>query len=207
MANLLLDGPADGPRFVLAHGAGAPMVHSWMNVLTARLAGRGLRVIRFEFAYMAARRAPGGTRRGPSPAATLEREWRDIIDELGDASTLCIGGKSMGGRIASMVADGAAVRGVVALGYPFHPPGKHDQLRTAHLEALAAPMLVLQGERDTFGDSADVAGYALSDTVTVEWMPDGDHSFKPRKASGRTLADNLDLAAERVASFVEQLAP
>ncbi|MYA54490.1 MAG: hypothetical protein F4X89_13585, partial [Dehalococcoidia bacterium] len=113
-----------------------------------------------------------------------------------------IGGKSMGGRIASMVAEEAGVAGVVCFGYPFHPPGKPERLRTAHLEAIATPVLILQGERDTFGRREEVAGYALSEQVRVHWLADGDHGLKPRKASGRTEAENLEEAAREAARFV-----
>jgi predicted alpha/beta-hydrolase family hydrolase len=116
-----------------------------------------------------------------------------------------IGGKSYGGRVASMVADSLApegLRGLVCLGYPFHPPGRPERLRTAHLEHLATPALICQGERDPMGTTADVAGYRLAPTIELSWAPDGDHDLRPRKAlSGRTHAQNLDAAADAVAEF------
>ena len=113
-----------------------------------------------------------------------------------------IGGKSMGGRIASMVADDAAVRGVVCLGYPFHPPGKLEKTRTNHLENLRTPTLILQGTRDSFGSPEEVRGYKLSSAIRIEWLEDGDHSFKPRARSGRTEADNVRAAIALVAEFI-----
>ena len=196
----LIDGPESAPTLVLAHGAGAPMDHPWMERVAALLAGEGVRTVRFEFPYMAARRTTG-KRPGPNPARVLEAAWREVIDDLG-AEGLVIGGKSMGGRIASMVAEEAGVAGVVCLGYPFHPPGKPDNLRTAHLEAIQTPVLILQGERDPFGRREEVAGYALSERVRVHWLPDGDHGLKPRKASGRTEAENLAEAVREAALFV-----
>lgn len=195
----LIDGPEDAPTLVLAHGAGAPMDHPWMTRMAGLLAAEGVRTVRFEFPYMAARRTTG-KRPGPNPSRVLEASWREVIDELG-AQGLVIGGKSMGGRIASMVAEEAGVAGVVCLGYPFHPPGKPETLRTAHLEAIRTPVLVLQGERDPFGRPEEVAGYALSEQVRVHWLTDGDHGLKPRKASGRTETENLEEAAREAARF------
>ena len=111
----------------------------------------------------------------------------------------------MGGRIASMVADEAGVRGLLCLGYPFHPPGRADKLRTDHLVELATPTLILQGERDTFGDREAVDGYNLSDSIEVAWVPDGDHSFKPRVKSGHTEPGNLEAAVAIAADFVKRL--
>ncbi|MEZ4502368.1 MAG: alpha/beta family hydrolase [Dehalococcoidia bacterium] len=168
------------------------------------LAEAGLRVARFEFPYM--RRAAAGTRIGrPDGERVLRASWIEAIEALGGADGLVIGGKSMGGRMASLVADEAGVRGLVCLGYPFHPPGKPERLRTAHLEALRTPALIVQGERDPFGTRADVEGYRLAPGIEVRWLEDGDHSFKPRKASGHTQAEHVRTTAEAVASFVKRL--
>lgn len=196
----LIDGAEHARTLVLAHGAGAPMDHPWMERVSGLLAGEGVRTVRFEFPYMAARRTTG-KRPGPNPGRVLEAAWREVIEDLG-AEGLVIGGKSMGGRIASMVAEEAGVAGVVCFGYPFHPPGKPDRLRTAHLEAIRTPVLILQGERDPFGRREEVAGYALSEQVRVHWLADGDHGLKPRKASGRTEAENLAEAVAEAARFV-----
>ena len=133
----LFTGPQDAPvTLLLAHGSGAPMDSPAMNAAAAALAGEGLRVARFEFAYMAARRTDG-SRRPPPKAETLNPEFRAAVAVLGASGKLVIGGKSMGGRVASMVADAlhaeGHVAGLLCLGYPFHPPEKPAQLRTAHL--------------------------------------------------------------------------
>jgi hypothetical protein len=185
---------------ILAHGAGGRMNSPFLNFIAEGLAESGVRVVRFEFPYMRARR------RVPDPPAVLMDAWRAVIEKFGGGPQVVIGGKSLGGRIASMVADGAAARGLVCLGYPFHPPGKPQQLRTAHLEALRTPALIVQGERDPFGRPEEVAGYKLSPSIRVEWMPDGDHSFKPRKQSGHTEKENLGRAVSLVAAFLSQLA-
>ena len=108
----------------------------------------------------------------------------------------------MGGRIATMVADDAAVLGVVCLGYPFHPPGQPAKTRTRHLEALRTPTLIVQGTRDSFGLPKDVETYKLSRAIRIEWLDDGDHSFKPRARSGRTEADNVRAAIALVVDFM-----
>jgi len=114
-----------------------------------------------------------------------------------------IGGKSMGGRIASIVADKVGARGLVCLGYPFHPAGKPDALRVAHLEKLKTKTLILQGTRDTLGSKQDIAGYTLSPAIKVVFLEDGDHSFKPRKSSGRTYEQNFQEAVQAIAGFCQ----
>ena len=199
---LLIDGDGVGrPSLILAHGAGAAMDSEFMNHVTRDLVERGVRVIRFEFPYMAERRETG-RRKPPSSQSRLLETWLQVIDQVGTASELVIGGKSMGGRMASLLADELRVRGLVCLGYPFHPPGKPERLRTEHLRRVTTPTLIVQGERDTFGSRVDVPGYGLDPGIEFAWMPDGDHSFKPRVKSGHALADNLASCADAVAHFV-----
>ncbi len=202
---LLFDGPKDAPvGLVLAHGAGAPMDSPFMAHMARGLGARGLRVARFEFPYMAAARADG-RKRPPDRAPVLLECWRAVIAGFAGPGP-AIGGKSLGGRMASLIAAEDGARAVVCLGYPFHPPGRPDKLRTAHLEHLAAPCLIVQGERDPFGAHGEVDGYRLSSAVRIAWCPDGDHSLVPRKSSGRTAEQNWDLAVEVVAEFLSGLA-
>jgi hypothetical protein len=202
---IAVDGPADGPVLALAHGAGVGMDSPFMASMAERLAERGVRVARFEFGYMAARRSDG-KKRPPPAQTTLLTEFRAVVAALGGPAGVFVGGKSMGGRMASLLAAeqeqaGRPVAGVVALGYPFHPPGKPEKLRTDHLRALATPMLVCQGERDSFGTAHEVPDYPLSQAVRLVWLPDGDHDLKPRKASGHSQAANWTAAADAVAAF------
>ncbi len=198
----LCDGPSDAEwTVILAHGAGAPMDSPFMAAMAQGLGAHGFRVIRFEFPYMHRRRAEG-VRPGPDRPAVLQSCWHETITAAGDPRRLVIGGKSVGGRIASLVAQAAEIAGLVCLGYPFHPPGRPEKRRTAHLVDLTVPTLILQGERDTFGTPEDVAGYRLAPAIELHWLPDGDHSFKPRKRSGITEQQNLDTAIAAIADFV-----
>ncbi|WP_117193779.1 alpha/beta hydrolase family protein [Rhizobium terrae] len=207
----LIDGPEVADfTILLAHGAGAPMDSASMTAAAGALAGRDFRVVRFEFDYMAARRK-SDDRRPPPKAETLIPEYRTAITELGAGGRLIIGGKSMGGRVASMVADElhaeGAVAGLLCLGYPFHPPGKPEQLRTQHLKGLKTPALICQGTRDEFGTREEVPGYELSGAIEILWLEDGDHDLKPRKKiSGFSAADHLASMAEKVRRWADRLA-
>lgn len=206
-SDLLFDGPEDAAAtVVLAHGAGAPMNTPFMNSVARGLsAGGGVRVVRFEFPYMHARRETGRRGGAPDREPVLRNSWKEVVERLGGGRKVVIGGKSMGGRIASMVADEVGARGLVCLGYPFHPPGRPDKLRTKHLETLATPALIVQGTRDAFGTRQDVAGYALSGAIRVVWLEDGDHSWKPRAASGRTEIQNMADGITAIREFLEAL--
>jgi predicted alpha/beta-hydrolase family hydrolase len=202
MAVILVDGPKVAAKTLLfAHGAGGPMDSPFMQRVAEGVAASGIRVIRFEFPYMHRRRETG---RGgaPDPPRILMQSFREAIEEICGDGRLVIGGKSMGGRIASMVADDAKVLGVVCLAYPFHPPNKPEKTRTKHLENLRTPTLILQGTRDSFGLPEEISAYKLSTAIKIEWIEDGDHSFKPRARSGLTEAGNVGAAIALVAEFI-----
>jgi predicted alpha/beta-hydrolase family hydrolase len=200
--NLLRTGPKNPHgTLVLAHGAGAGMRSPFMDSVAKGLAAREIAVIRFEFPYMQEMSA-SGRRRPPNPVRILEQHWRAVITETGPCA---VGGKSMGGRIASLIADDCGVAGLVCLGYPFHPPGKPEKTRTEHLKALKTATLICQGERDPFGTRDDVAGYRLSPAIEIFWLEDGNHSLEPRRASGRTVEDNWNAAIDRIAGFLQRL--
>jgi predicted alpha/beta-hydrolase family hydrolase len=191
---------------ILAHGAGAPMDSPFMQAITERLVARGVAVFRFEFAYMAERRKDG-RRRPPNPQARLLEQWRDVyaLVRQQTAGRLAIGGKSMGGRMASLLADELQADALICLGYPFHPAGKPEKPRVAHLADLRTPTLIIQGERDALGDRETVAGYALSTAVAVHWLTAADHDLKPLKRSGLTHEQHLDSAADRIAELLQRL--
>jgi predicted alpha/beta-hydrolase family hydrolase len=177
----LIDGPEQAsPTFLFAHGSGGAMDTSFMNIVARALGERGIRVVRFEFPYMAARRTSGKRGGAPDRQPVLLDTFRRVVEEHGGGANVIVGGKSMGGRMASMIADEVGARGLLVFGYPFHPPGKPQQLRTAHLEHLRTPSLILQGTRDIFGTRDDVAGYTLSPAIRIAWMEGGDHSLKGR---------------------------
>jgi hypothetical protein len=187
------------------------MDHTWMNAITALLVERRVSVARFEFSFMASVRE-GGKRRPAPRGEKLVPEYmaaaRSIGEVVADDLPLFIGGKSLGGRVASLVAAAelfaaGQISGVVCFGYPFHPPKKPEKLRTSHLAQFDCPMLIVQGTRDALGSKAEIEGYALDERIRITWCEDGDHDLKPRKSSGETLDGHLAKAADAVRTFVE----
>ena len=198
--------PSETPfaAIVLAHGAGAGQWSSFMVRMAEGLAARGITAATFDFPYMAAKR------KVPDRAPVLEAAWRAAIEaaraELGGLP-LCIGGKSMGGRIASQVAAQGGVGelcGLVLLGYPLHPPGKPQQRRDAHLPDVTEPMLFIQGSADTFGTGAEIrALLPLLRRATLHEVAGGDHSFKVPGGKARqepVLSGVMDAVAAWVVS-------
>jgi predicted alpha/beta-hydrolase family hydrolase len=197
----------DGPKtakltLILAHGAGAPMDSPFMETFAEGMAKAGIRVARFEFPYMAERRT-SGKKRPPDPLNRLLDTFRAAARAF-DGKAFAVGGKSMGGRIASMVADEVGADALVCLGYPFHPPGNPKKSRTEHLMTLRTPTLILQGTRDPFGGRDEIAKLKLPKSIRVHWLEDGEHSFKPRKASGLTEEQNLAEAIAAAAALLKR---
>ena len=204
-SELLLNGAKSAPLTIaLAHGAGAPMDTPFMTFFAEGLAAKGYRVARFEFPYMAARRTDG-KRKPPDRQPILLETWRSVIEDLGPEK-LIIGGKSMGGRMASLIADETGVRGLLCLGYPFYGAGRKDKPRIEHLLTLKTPTLISQGTRDPMGDATSVKKLKLSKSIRIHWAEDGDHDLKPRKASGLTHDQNLTSALDASAAFLAALA-
>ena len=210
MTNFLFDGPGDSSHTILlAHGAGAPMDSAAMTASAAALAEAGFRIARFEFAYMAGRRSGAGVK-PPPKAEKVMPEYRAAVEALGAKGPLIIGGKSMGGRVASMIADdlyaSSRIAGLLCLGYPFHPIGKPDQLRTQHLAEMKTPTLIAQGTRDLFGTRDEAAAYTLSKTIEILRLEDGDHDLKPRKSvSGFSAADHLRTLAQTASAWAARI--
>jgi len=205
----LFNGPKKADlTLALAHGAGAAMDSDFMTYFAEALGARGIRVARFEFPYMAKRR-DDGKKRPPDRAPILLETWRSVIAEFG-ADRCIVAGKSMGGRMASLVAAEmeaakTPVRAAVYLGYPFHAPGKPMGSRDLPLGSMKTPTLLLQGERDTFGPRDELEDYKFGRGIKLAYLPDGDHSFVPRKSSGHTKEGNWDMAIEKIAEFVGKL--
>ncbi|MGR5207900.1 MULTISPECIES: alpha/beta family hydrolase [Vibrio] len=203
MNHWIAEGPENGPLFIFAHGAGAGMEHEFMAAVAKGLVDQGIRVVRFNFPYMV-KRAEDGKKRPPDRAPKLLEAYQEVITHFTSAP-IVIGGKSLGGRMSSLLADNELVAGIACLGFPFHPPGKPEKYKGEHLASIDKPTLILQGERDTFGKREEFEGFALSEQVTVSFLPDGDHSFKPRKRSGYTEADNIAQTIEQLAAFIKEV--
>ncbi|MCO5368184.1 alpha/beta family hydrolase [Pseudomonas alliivorans] len=190
---------------LLAHGAGAPMDSDFMNSIATFLGRQGVNVMRFEFPYMAQRRH-GGSKRPPNQQAQLLDCWREVYGQMRPCVTgrMAIGGKSMGGRMASLMADELSVDALVCLGYPFHAVGKPEKPRTAHLGDLRTRTLIVQGERDALGNREAAEQYTLSSAIRLYWLPTANHDLKPLKAAGLTHDQCLMDSAEQIAAFLRE---
>ncbi|MGR5237448.1 alpha/beta fold hydrolase [Vibrio alfacsensis] len=203
MSHWIAEGPENGPLFMFAHGAGAGMEHDFMTAVAKGLVEQGIRVVRFNFPYMV-KRGEDGKKRPPDRAPKLLDAYLEVITHFTE-QPIVIGGKSMGGRMSSLLAGNGLVAGVACLGFPFHPPGKPEKYKGEHLATIEKPTLILQGERDTFGKREEFDDFDLSDQVKVVFLPDGDHGFKPRKRSGHTEPSNIALAVENLATFIKEV--
>ena len=194
-----------GKTLILGHGAGAGQSHPFMRLFAAGLAERGFDVITFDFIYMEQRRG------APDPKAKLEACYRAVIEAASKklkGNRLAIGGKSMGGRIASQVAAEAAgapeIAALVFLGYPLHPPGRPDKLRDAHLPQIKAPMLFIQGSRDGFGSPdelrATIKKHHLNATLHI--IEGGDHSLKVPKSLGIPQEQIYEMTMDEIAGWL-----
>lgn len=203
--NFIKNGPESGPVCLFAHGAGAPMDSDFMETVACLLAEKGVHVIRFEFPYMQERRV-SGKKRPPNRQPELLECLEQVITEINRPCVLM--GKSMGGRMASILAaqDGASklIKGVLALGYPFHPAGKPEKLRVDHLPNLNSPMAIVQGTRDALGNQETVESLDLPSDLHINWLEDGDHDLKPRVKSGFKHEEHIQAAVDIAAMFIEQ---
>ncbi len=197
-----------GITLILGHGAGAGQSSSFMVSFAGALALRGIDTVTFNFLYMEQ------GRRLPDPKDNLEACYRAVIAAVArrQDGRLAIGGKSMGGRIATQVAAAGApgVAGLVLLGYPLHPPGKEDQLRAKHLPQIKAPMLFVQGSRDVFGTPSELQPIIKTLPAAVELfeVAGGDHSFKVLKRDGGNQAETYHAIQDRIDQWLRStLAP
>ena len=191
-------------RVLLLHGAGAPADSEWMSAVTETLAASGLDVYRAEFNYMAQRRVDG-KKRPPPKAERLLDEVRLMVDRLpASQQPLILAGKSMGGRLATLYAanrlwsaNETGPEQVWVFGYPFHPPGKPERLRTSHLPEIPCPVRILQGSRDAMGNTSTVSLLTLGDQVNLRWVDTGNHDLRPLGLSKTEVMPRLqsDIAA------------
>lgn len=194
---------------ILAHGAGAPADSTFMEDLSAALEREGIGTIRFEFPYMQKRRKDG-KKRPPDREPVLLEYFSGVIDrvraELGSTSLILVGGKSMGGRMASILASRRDdIDGVICFGYPFHPPGKLDRWRTAHFRDLNCPMLVLQGTRDPFGKPDELEDHQQElEAIDLRWVEGGNHDFQTLKSQPQTQSELIAQAARETRIFVDE---
>jgi predicted alpha/beta-hydrolase family hydrolase len=201
--NLLIEGNALLGRVIFAHGAGAAMDSEFMEYVSRRLVENQIQVVRFEFDYMYQRRL-GGKKRPPDRLDRLIQAYKNVIDSFSDRVPLFLAGKSMGGRVASMLLDQSDAQGCFVFGYPFHPVGKALTTRTNHLRALEKTLYIFQGERDPMGNRTEVNDYVLPSTVEISWLEDGNHDLKPRKISGFTQSDHIDSALNIMTAVICQ---
>ena len=196
-------------RLILAHGAGAGKEHPFMQEMASHLVAGGIEVVLFNFPYMQQMKETG-KRRPPDKADKLLAHFAEVITHttknIHSSLPTFVGGKSMGGRMASMLyQEHDEIQGAMVFGYPFHPPGKPEKTRIAHMPTLTKPMLIIQGERDTFGTEQEVLNYTLPASIDCVFLADGDHSFKPRKASGKTQHEHMVYAAKLCVDFISRL--
>ncbi|WP_163934254.1 alpha/beta family hydrolase [Paraferrimonas sp. SM1919] len=203
---LWIDGPSNPKaRVVFAHGAGAGSEHPFMVDFATALGKYNIEVVRFNFDYMTTM-LETGKRRPPEKADKLLACFKRVIEPyLADDVPLFLMGKSMGGRMAAIMAETIPVKGVIALGYPFVPLNKKQPPRLAPILQASCPVLINQGERDAFGGKEDVVAWDLGAHTKLHWICDGDHSFKPRKSSGTTLAANIEQAAVFTKDFINRI--
>ncbi len=223
----ILTCPSAQPAFatlVLAHGAGSPMDHPWMESMTEALIEQGIKIARFEFPYMHQRRTTG-VKRPPPRIQDVTRYYNSWLhamhSELKD-KPLFIGGKSMGARAATLLGskdytsnnqdmlDGNSVFddyiGTVCFGYPFHPARKPEKLRIDPLFHHSKPLFIAQGTRDAFGNKQEVKSYGLpfATMIAMHWVESGDHDLKPLKRSGQQFSDAIECTAIAVAAFMRK---
>lgn len=202
--DLLTNGPAERPlTLLLAHGAGTPMDHPFLTTVATAVADAGFQVVRFEFPYMASRRGDGKSR-PPDREPVLLECFREAYAEV--EGNVVVGGKSMGGRMASMVADELGAAGLLVFGYPFHPPGRPERLRVAHLATLRTSTLIVQGTRDPFGTQEDVETYSLSPSIRIEWVEGAGHDLVAAGTRKTPLSTQLQHPIAAAVAFLQELA-
>lgn len=202
--DLLIEGKPILGRVILAHGAGAGMESDFLKVLSGHLSTKGFQVVRFEFPYMQQRRIDG-KKRPPNRVDKLVEAYKEVIDRFSDSVPLFLAGKSMGGRVASLVVEDSHARACCVFGYPFHAVGKPLTNRIEHISGLTKPLHIFQGERDPMGAKEEVLGYLLPSAVKLHWLADGNHDLKPRKVSGFTQQEHMLTSMDTMTNEIKYL--
>ncbi|WP_114324704.1 alpha/beta family hydrolase [Candidatus Colwellia aromaticivorans] len=218
MENIIIskiENTVDNPiaQIIFAHGAGADMHHEFMEKVSVLLNKANINVVRFNFPYMDKRIALG-KRYPPDRMPKLIDCYKRVIDDFSVADSqqamlpLFIGGKSMGSRVAATIAadDDIAmlIQGVFCIGYPFHPTKKPEKLRLEPLQNTQRTVLILQGDRDTLGSQVEIEQYEVSPLCHTIFLPDGDHSLKPRVKSGYTHQQHIETAVNAIVTFIKE---
>lgn len=202
---------ADKPRalILLAHGAGADMHHDFMNVMAEKISEHNITVVRFNFPFMI-KRAADGKRRPPDRIDKLVDCYKTQLQQLNTTLPIFIGGKSMGGRVAAtlvsneLVTELKEIKGIICIGYPFHPVKKPEKLRLAPLQVAKIPVLIVQGERDALGNKDEISEYDISTQCQLVYLEDGDHDLKPRVKSGFTHQQHINSAITQITRFMNE---
>ena len=198
---VLIEGRPDKGRVLFGHGAGAPMDSDFMDSVATRFVQAGFETVRYEFPYMQKRRSDG-KKRPPDRVPILLEFLSELLATYNDGIPLYLAGKSMGGRISTMVLEHLEqpinIEACFVFGYPFHPIGKPERLRIEHFDSIQTPIHIFQGTRDAMGAFGEVSGYNLPANIHLHWLEDGNHDLKPRKASGLTQLEHLDAAFETI---------
>ena len=210
---VLFHTPSNGEgraTFLFAHGAGAGADSAFMTEMSDAIADQDINVIRFNFPYMV-RALAENKRRPPDRAPVLLNAFREAVSIVSEKEPkdrpLIIGGKSMGGRMATMLAAESPdqIEGICVFGYPFHAQGKPEKLRIEHFPMIKVPVILCQGTRDPFGMRAEIEPLDLGSNISLAWAETGNHDLKPLKASGLTQSDLIRTAAQTVSDLVSRL--
>ena len=204
--NILINGPKEAKNILLlAHGAGAPMDSIFMNTISDGLNNNGIITFRFEFPYMEKRRS--GKNTFPDKLDVLCDFYKKIYFNIKKANpdkNIWLGGKSMGGRVSTLISRSLDIKGVIVFGYPFHPINKLDKLRLESLQLSGPPILIIQGTRDKFGTITEVKKYKIHKNNTIFWIKDGDHSYNTLKKSELSSKDAIVQAYNEASVFIKK---
>ena len=200
----ITEGKESSPdTIILAHSSGEPMNSEFMNYFSKHLSELGFFCIRFQFPYMT-KQIIEGRKKPPDKIDSLIKSWCIAINHI-NKNNIIIGGKSMGGRIATLIANKVNPKGIVVLGYPFFNPKGKTKNRTEHLKNINIPTLICQGENDTLGKRPQVEKLHLSKKINLHWIESANHSLIPLKRTGKTRNQSWDECIIAINKFIKNL--